>query len=120
MGADLPPPSRICVYACVYAYTHTDFLCLFLILSVERGYNRFDPKKITIFSGTTKVGPICPTFIRVDPYESHKPPKKDKITTLETPPGGQNFANNRWDIWSQISYLKMAGDQILKKTPCHL
>ena len=25
-GADLPPPSRICVYACVYAYTRADFL----------------------------------------------------------------------------------------------
>ena len=25
-GADLPPTSRNCVYACVYAYTRADFL----------------------------------------------------------------------------------------------
>ena len=24
--ADLPPPSHICVYACVYAYTRANFL----------------------------------------------------------------------------------------------
>ena len=37
-----------------------------------RGYNSFDPKKITVFPGTQKVGPICPTFIRGDPYEPHR------------------------------------------------
>ena len=25
-GVDLPPPSRICVYTCVYAYTRANFL----------------------------------------------------------------------------------------------
>ena len=34
------------------------------------------PKKITIFPGTTKVGPICPTFIRGDPYEPHRAHEK--------------------------------------------
>ena len=43
-GADLPPPSRICVYACVYAYTRADFLWLFLIFSVEEGATRLTPK----------------------------------------------------------------------------
>ena len=41
-----------------------------------RGYNSFDPKKITVFPGTQKVGPICPTFIRGDPYEPHRRPEK--------------------------------------------
>ena len=39
-------------------------------------------KKFTVFSGTKKVGPICPTFIRGDPYEPHKPPEKSLFRTL--------------------------------------
>ena len=75
-GGGMPPPSRICVYACVYAHTHADFLSLFLILSVDEGTTGLTPKKFTVFSGTKKVGPICPTFIRGDPYEPQKPPEK--------------------------------------------
>ena len=75
-GADLPPPSCICVYACVYAYTRANFLWLFLILSVEEGTTGLTPKKCTVFSGTKKVGLICPIFVRGDPYDPHKPPEK--------------------------------------------
>ena len=75
-GADLPPPSRIHVYAGVYAYTGANFFLLFLILSVEEGTTLLTPKKITVFPGTTKVGPICPTFIRGDPYEPHRAHEK--------------------------------------------
>ena len=31
---------------------------------MEEGTICLTPKKITVFSGTKKVGPICPTFIR--------------------------------------------------------
>ena len=77
-GADLPPPSRFCVYVCVYAYTRANFFLLFLILSVEEGTTLLTPKKITVFPGTKKVGQICPTFIRGDPYEPHRP--REKVT----------------------------------------
>ena len=62
--------------ACVYAYARANFLWLFLILSVEEGTTVLTPKKITVFPGTQKVGPFCPTFIRGDPYEPHRPPEK--------------------------------------------
>ena len=75
-GADLPPPSRIRVYAYVYAYTGANFLWLFLMLSVEEGATLLTPKKFTVFPGVTKVGQICPTFIRGYPYEPHRPPEK--------------------------------------------
>ena len=32
-------------------------------MSVEEGTTGLTPKKITVFSGTKKVGPICPDFI---------------------------------------------------------
>ena len=73
---DLPPPSRNCVYACVYAYTRPDFFLLFLIFSVEEGATRQTSKKFTVFTGKIKVGPKCPIFIRGDPYEPHKPTEK--------------------------------------------
>ena len=63
------PPSRICVYTCQFFVTVPHFEC-------GRGYNRFDLKKFTVFSGTQKVGPICLTFIRGDPYKPHEPPEK--------------------------------------------
>ena len=44
-GADLPPPSRIRVYAGVYAYTGANFFWLFLILSVEEDTTLLTPKK---------------------------------------------------------------------------
>ena len=72
----MPPPSRIRVYAGVYAYTGANFFLLFLILSVEEDTTLLTPKKITVFPGTTKVGPICPTFIRGDPYEPHRAHEK--------------------------------------------
>ena len=75
-GADLPPPSRFRAYECVYAYTGANFFLLFLILSVEEDTTLLTLQKITVFPGTTKVGPICPTFIRGDPYEPHRPPEK--------------------------------------------
>ena len=34
------------------------------MLSVEEDTTGLTPKKFTVFSGTKKVGPICPTFIR--------------------------------------------------------
>ena len=33
-------------------------------------------KNVTVFTGKIKVGPICPTFIRGDPYETQKPKEK--------------------------------------------
>ena len=75
-GADLPPPSRFRAYMWVYAYTGTHFFLLFLILSVEKDTTLLTLQKITVFPGTTKVGPICPTFIRGDPYEPHRRPEK--------------------------------------------
>ena len=33
-------------------------------------------RNVTVFPGKIKVGPICPTFIRGDPYEPQKPPEK--------------------------------------------
>ena len=69
--SDLPPPSRIRVYEGVYAYTGANFFLLFLILSVEEDATLLTLQKINVFPGTTKVGPICPTFIRGDPYEPH-------------------------------------------------
>ena len=59
-----------------YAYTRAIFFLLFVILSVEEGTTLLTPKKITVFPGTTKVGPICPTFIRGDPYEPHRAHEK--------------------------------------------
>ena len=55
-----------------------NFFLLFLILSVEEGTTLLTPKKITVFPGTKKVGQICPTFIRGDPYEPHRP--REKVT----------------------------------------
>ena len=75
-GADLPPPSRICVYARVYTYTRANFLWLFLVLNVKEGTTVLTSKKFTVFPGTQKVGPICPTFMRGDPYEPHRLPQK--------------------------------------------
>ena len=72
----MPPPSRIRVYAHVYAYTGANFFLLFLILSVEEDTTLLTLQKITVFPGTTKVGPICPTFIRGDPYEPHRAHEK--------------------------------------------
>ena len=63
-------------YMCVYAYTGANFFLLFLILSVEKDTTLLTLQKITVFPGTTKVGPICPTFIRGDPYELHRRPEK--------------------------------------------
>ena len=70
-------PLHICVYThvCVMCI-HVLFFVTFPHFECERGYNSFDPKKITVFSGTKKVGPICPTFIRGYPYEPHRPPEK--------------------------------------------
>ena len=33
-------------------------------------------KNVIVFTGKIKVGPICPTFIRGDPYETQKPKEK--------------------------------------------
>ena len=33
-------------------------------------------RNVTVFPGKIKVGPICPTFIRGDPYETQKPKEK--------------------------------------------
>ena len=33
-------------------------------------------RNVTVFPGKIKVGPICPTFIRRDPYETQKPKEK--------------------------------------------
>ena len=46
------------------------------LLSVEEGTTLLTQKKITVFPGTAKVGPICPTFIRGDPYEPHRAHEK--------------------------------------------
>ena len=51
---------------------------LFLILSVEEGITLLTSEKITVFPGTKKVGQICPTFIRGDPYEPHR--SREKVT----------------------------------------
>ena len=37
-------------------------------------------RNVTVFPGKIKVGPICPTFIRGDPNEPHKPPEKVTFT----------------------------------------
>ena len=80
-GADLPPPSRFRTYPCVYAYTGANFFWLFLILSVEEDTTLLTQKKITVFPGTQKVGPICLTFIcGWYPYEPHRPPQKDTFS----------------------------------------
>ena len=33
-------------------------------------------KNVTVFTGKIKICPICPTFIRGDPYETQKPKEK--------------------------------------------
>ena len=74
----------ICPHHHVIAYTRVCIriqvliFLLFLILSVEEGTTLLTPKKITVFPGTKKVGQICPTFIRGDPYEPHRP--REKVT----------------------------------------
>ena len=62
--------TRVCI-----AYKRAIFL-LSPIFSVEEDATLLTPKKFTVFPGTKKVGPICPTFIRGDPYEPHKPTEK--------------------------------------------
>ena len=43
--------------------THVLIFVTFPHFECGRGYTTFYPQKITVFLGTTKVGPICPTFI---------------------------------------------------------
>ena len=64
------------IHICEYAYTGANFFLLFLILSVEEDTTLLTLQKITVFPGSTKVGPICPNFIRGDPYEPHRPAEK--------------------------------------------
>ena len=40
---------------------------------MEEGATLLTPKKFTVFPGVTKVGQICPTFIRGYPYEPQNP-----------------------------------------------
>ena len=39
-------------------------------------------KNVTVFTGKIKVGPIYPTFIRGDPYETQKPEEKLLFQTI--------------------------------------
>ena len=55
---DMPPLSRICVYACVCAYK---FFLLFLIFSVEGGTTLLTPKK-SPFSQELKIWSNLPNF----------------------------------------------------------
>ena len=97
VGADLPPPSRICVYAWVYAYTRANFVLLFLILSVEEGTTLLTPKKITAFIGTQKVGLICLTFIRGTLTNLIDPLKKSLFPTIR---------------WGGSRYLKVVNSHV--------
>ena len=64
----LPSIWEICPHHHVFAYTRVcmriQVLIFFTFRHFEcgRGYNTFDPKKIAVFPGTKKVGPICPTM----------------------------------------------------------
>ena len=60
----------------IITYTRAIFLLTFRHFECGRGKTGLTPKKYIVFSGKIKVGPKCPTFIRGDPYEPHKPPKK--------------------------------------------
>ena len=58
---------------------HIDVLifCDFSSFSVWKRVQDFWPlTKITVFPGNKKVGLNCPTFIRGDPYEPHRPHEK--------------------------------------------
>ena len=39
-------------------------------------------KNVTVFTGKIKVGPICPTFIRGDPYEPERPSEKSPFQAI--------------------------------------
>ena len=39
-------------------------------------------RNVTVFPGKIKVGPICPTFIRGDPYETQKHEEKSFFQTI--------------------------------------
>ena len=93
-GADFPHHH---VYACVYAYKRAIFFLLFLILSMEEGTTLLTPKQITVFPGTPKVGPICPTFIRGDPYDLIDPLKKSLLQTIS---------------WGSSRYLKVVNPHV--------
>ena len=68
---DLPPPSRICVYAGVYAHTRANFFGLFVILSVEEGTTLLTPKKITVFY---KSQSNLPNFHKGGPLQTSQSP----------------------------------------------
>ena len=53
-GADLPPPSCIRVYACMYVSKRADFLWLFLTFSMEEDTKKFFPEKNSPFSQELK------------------------------------------------------------------
>ena len=72
-------------------------------MSVEESTTLLTPKKITVFPGTKKVGPICPTFIRGDPYEPQRLPEKSIFQTISW--GGSRYLKVvNPHVWHQSWY----------------
>ena len=75
-GSRYAPLSHIRVYTRVYAYIRANFFWQFLMFSVEEGTTLSTQLNCTIFPGKYKVGQFYSIFIRGDPYEPQRPPKK--------------------------------------------
>ena len=70
------PPYHVFAYTRVSMHPNMLIFLLFLTFCMKEVTKNFTPKKITVFPGIQKVGPIWQNFIREYPYEPPKTPEK--------------------------------------------